>query len=217
MASELDDLVTALRRGPLEGTDESLLLEAAASDVAGAALALAREVHEGQVRANGTQYVAHPIRVARLTAAVGCDDDLIAAALLHDVVEDSDLPLATIEERFGDRVAAIVGAVSAAKPAPGETREERRLRKLAKLERLRTADDQTLLVHACDVLDNAISWRYLRPEHEAWAKIPRWVFQLREYQVGLIGPRCPAVGVHLVDELRFEVGRGLVEGSWEAP
>jgi (p)ppGpp synthase/HD superfamily hydrolase len=183
------------------------------------ALHLATGVHQGQLRADRTDYIAHPVRVARLAASWGADpdQDIVAAALLHDVVEDSDTPLAQITDLFGTRVAAIVDAVSAAKPSPGETRVQRRARKHAKLARLMDADEGTLHVHACDVLDNTISWRYLRPVDAAWSKIPRWMFQLRQYQLPLLDPHYPEIAGLLSDELGFQQSRGLTTGSWETP
>jgi (p)ppGpp synthase/HD superfamily hydrolase len=190
-------------------------------DVVQAALDLAGQAHRGQLRADGTDYIAHPIRVARLAAAAGAgdstDQDVVVGALLHDVVEDSDTPISVIEQRFGARVAGIVDAVSAGKPPVGEIVHQRRDRKLAKLERLRPADTPTLLVHGCDVLDNAISWRYLQPHDPAWAKIPRWMFQLRDYQLDLVGKHYPEIAAELVEELRFEESRGHQLGSWATP
>jgi GTP pyrophosphokinase len=183
------------------------------------ALHLATKAHQGQLRADLTAYIAHPVRVARLAATWNEDpsQDIVASALLHDVVEDSDTPLAQIRDRFGPRVAVIVDAVSTAEPSPDETREQRRGRKLAKLARLADTDEGTLLVHACDVLDNTISWRYLRPTNAAWSKIPRWMFQLHQYQLCLLDPRYPQIAGLLSDELRFQQSRGLDTGSWDTP
>jgi hypothetical protein len=183
------------------------------------ALQLATRAHHEQFRADHTAYIAHPVRVGRLAATwvEGPDQDVVTAALLHDVVEDSDIPLTQITDRFGTRVAAMVATVSAAKPAPRETREQRRMRKLAKLNRIADADEGTLLVHACDALDNAISWRYLRPIDAGWSKIPRWMFQLRQYQFSLLEPHYPLIAGLLTDELRFQESRGLAIGSWDSP
>jgi hypothetical protein len=152
-----------------------------------------------------------------LAAAWDPDQGIVSAALLHDVVEDSDTPLARIADRMGTRVAGIVDAVSPAKPSLAESREQRRVRKLAKLARLAGADEATLLVHACDVLDNAISWRYLCPDDPAWSKIPRWMFQLHQYQLDLLNPHYPQIAGLLSDELLFQESRGLATGSWNTP
>jgi (p)ppGpp synthase/HD superfamily hydrolase len=183
------------------------------------ALRMSTMAHQGQMRADLTAYIAHPIRVARLAATweENPDQNTVAASLLHDVVEDSDTRVAQIADRIGTRVAKIVDTVSAAKPSPDETTEQRRVRKLAKLARLTDADAGTLLVHACDFLDNTISWRYLRPIDAAWSKIPRWMFQLRQYQLDLLDPHYPQIAGLLRDELRFQQSRGLATGSWNGP
>ncbi|GAB3168925.1 hypothetical protein GCM10027059_32770 [Myceligenerans halotolerans] len=221
MTPEFANLVVQMRAGDgRTGSDAAPLLRLAIDRaVVSDALRLATTAHRGQLRADDTAYLAHPIRVARLAATWDekPDQDIVAAALLHDVVEDSDTPLDRITRQFGTRVAAIVDAVSAASPSPAETREQRRERKLAKLARLKNADPGTLLVHACDVLDNTISWRYLRPTDAAWSKIPRWMFQLYQYQLSLLDPHYPEIAGLLRDELTFQESRGLATGSWDTP
>jgi (p)ppGpp synthase/HD superfamily hydrolase len=214
-------LVDQMRTGSgRTGSDPTPLLQLPVDQaVIADALRIATMAHQGQMRADLTTYVAHPIRVARLAATweENPDQDIVAAALLHDVIEDSDTPLAQIADQIGTRVATIVDTVSAAKPSPDETTKQRRVRKLAKLARLRGADAGTLLVHACDVLDNTISWRYVRPIDAAWSKIPRWMFQLRQYQLDLLDPHYPQIAGLLCDELRFQQSRGLDIGSWDTP
>ena len=91
------------------------------------AFAFADEAHRGQDRkGDGSRYIRHPVEVARLLHAEGVDDDTtMAAALLHDVVEDTDVELAEIRERFGDDVHAIVDAMTEDKTIePYQARKE---------------------------------------------------------------------------------------------
>jgi (p)ppGpp synthase/HD superfamily hydrolase len=89
------------------------------------ALRLAEEAHRGQIR-EGTEdvpYVLHPVSVALTLAAGGEAEDLVIAGLLHDVVEDTDVELGAIEEKFGNRVASTVSQLTKAsgkKPSPAE-------------------------------------------------------------------------------------------------
>jgi (p)ppGpp synthase/HD superfamily hydrolase len=69
-------------------------------------------VHEGQHRTDGEPYVAHPVEVSELTSRAGADDVTVAAALLHDGVEDSELTVAEVRERFGDEIANVVAALT---------------------------------------------------------------------------------------------------------
>lgn len=80
-----------------------------------------RECHAGQLRAHGEPYYKHPMAVARLLWYRGhSEENLIIAAYLHDVVEDSGVALSTIQLEFGEQVAAYVSAVT---KNPGESRE----------------------------------------------------------------------------------------------
>lgn len=73
----------------------------------------ANEKHSGVKRGSGEPYINHPLRVARILANQGFDSEYLMAALLHDVVEDCDVPLSEIRYRFGNTVAEIVDAVTA--------------------------------------------------------------------------------------------------------
>jgi (p)ppGpp synthase/HD superfamily hydrolase len=83
------------------------------SDFVARAHELATEAHEGQRRKDdGSPYITHPVTVAGLLDDAGFSDEMIAAALLHDVVEDTDMDSETLQERFGERVAELVAALS---------------------------------------------------------------------------------------------------------
>jgi guanosine-3',5'-bis(diphosphate) 3'-pyrophosphohydrolase len=78
-----------------------------------AALDLAAKAHAGQRRKGGRiPYINHPVEVARLVAEDGWPEAAVIAALLHDVVEDTDVALAQIEDSFGAEVAALVDALT---------------------------------------------------------------------------------------------------------
>jgi (p)ppGpp synthase/HD superfamily hydrolase len=88
------------------------------------ALQLAEKVHRGQARANSDHpYFLHLVAVATILITAGADDDLIIAALLHDSVEDTDLTLTEVEDKFGANVANLVAAVTK-QSGPGMLKEE---------------------------------------------------------------------------------------------
>src|ERR671919_210066 len=68
----------------------------------------ADESHRGQLRKSGDPFIEHPLGVAHILADLGMDTTTLLAALLHDVVEDTDLSLDEVERDFGDEVALIV-------------------------------------------------------------------------------------------------------------
>lgn len=128
-------------------------IEAAAerSPLVRAALEKARADHEGQVRngSGGMPYIEHPKSVAALLAEHGYGEEVLAAALLHDVVEDSDTTLDQLRELFGEAVAGMVGVLT-----DDESIEAYRERKAEHRERVAAAGEDALAIYAADKLTN---------------------------------------------------------------
>ena len=76
------------------------------------ALAYAERMHAGQQRSDGTPFVLHPLEVASVLYYGGAPDHVIAAGVLHDVLEKTDATATDLEHRFGSRIAGLVAAVS---------------------------------------------------------------------------------------------------------
>ncbi|SQD97787.1 MULTISPECIES: HD domain-containing protein [unclassified Parafrankia] len=117
------------------------------------AVAFAVRWHGDQTRPAGEPYAEHLLEVVCvLVEAIGTTDiDVLRAAVLHDVVEDTECSLEDVRERFGDRVAGLVDWVTKPAPSEGQTREEVRV---AYLTRLLSAPDDALLVKLADRLSN---------------------------------------------------------------
>lgn len=92
----------------------------------------AEKAHEGQTRISGEPYIIHPLSVAHILADLELDVVTIAAGLLHDVVEDTDSPLETIEEKFGVEIALLVDGVTKLSRISYKTRWNSRLKTCAK-------------------------------------------------------------------------------------
>jgi (p)ppGpp synthase/HD superfamily hydrolase len=120
------------------------------------ALEQARADHAGQVRngSGGMPYVEHPIQVAALLDEHGYGEEVLAAALLHDVVEDSETSLDELREKFGGAVAGMVGAMT-----DDESIDDYRTRKAEHRERLRAAPTGALAIYGADKLVNAVTLR----------------------------------------------------------
>jgi (p)ppGpp synthase/HD superfamily hydrolase len=120
------------------------------------ALEQARRDHEGQVRngSGGMPYVEHPIAVATLLDEHGHRDEVLTAALLHDVVEDSGTGLDELREKFGEEVAGMVGALT-----DDESIDEYRERKAEHRERVAAAGAEALAIYGADKLTNARTLR----------------------------------------------------------
>jgi (p)ppGpp synthase/HD superfamily hydrolase len=87
------------------------------------AYAFAEHAHRGQRRKDGQAYISHPVRVARLLAERGYREEVLAAALLHDVVEDTPVTIPEVRQAFGARVAELVACVSEDMSLPGPERK----------------------------------------------------------------------------------------------
>src|SRR5579862_9178264 len=73
--------------------------------------ALAEGAHRGQLRASGESYIEHPLAVAEILAELEMDRATIAAALLHDVVEDTSITAEEVAQNFGEEIASLVDGV----------------------------------------------------------------------------------------------------------
>lgn len=119
----------------------------------------AARAHEGQVRASGEPFLEHPLNVATTLVELQMDAPTLAAALLHDVVEDSDASLDEVRRRFGDEVARLVDGVTKLRRLTSRS-EERELDSKTQAENLRkllvaTADDvRVVLIKLADRLHN---------------------------------------------------------------
>ena len=112
------------------------------------ALAYAEQVHSGQSRSvDGAPFIAHPVEVACLLHDVGAADHVIAAGVLHDVIEKTDADADDLRRRFGSSIAALVVAVSEEKRIGGYGKRKAALRL-----QVRTAGSEALTVFAADKL-----------------------------------------------------------------
>ena len=113
------------------------------------AIEIAAEAHHGQYRkGTRTPYITHPYAVGLILMEAGCPDAVIIAGILHDTVEDTDLTLDFIRERFGNAVANIVDGCSEDKALRW------RARKTERIEALRTASPEVCTVTCADKLHN---------------------------------------------------------------
>ncbi len=116
--------------------------------------AVADEAHAGNTRkGSDTPEITHPIGVAWIVQSHGFDETLVAAALLHDVVEDTILTREELEDQFPVAVCAIVHDLTE-KSYEGTRRQTWRMRKETKIQRLRQAPVDSLVVCAADRLHN---------------------------------------------------------------
>jgi len=118
------------------------------------AYALARDAHHDQVRRSGDPYIAHPLGVALILADLGLDDVTLAAALLHDAVEDTSTTLEQLGGEFGTDVAAIVDGVTKLDRVQFDSREEQQAATMRKMLVAMAKDIRVLLIKLADRLHN---------------------------------------------------------------
>ena len=131
------------------------------------AILFAVQCHAGvERRGKGFPYVVHPLEAMAIAATMTSDQEVLAAAALHDVVEDTDVTLDDLRARFGDRVAALVETES---DKPGK-REDWRARKEESLKRLAEASRDEKIVAMGDKLSNmrAIARDYTTEGESFW-------------------------------------------------
>ena len=115
---------------------------------------VARRAHGDQVRRSGDPYITHPVGVAEILAGLGLDDVTLAAALLHDAVEDTEVTLDEVSARFGQDVAEIVDGVTKLERVKFDSREARQAANMRKMLVAMAKDLRVLVIKLADRLHN---------------------------------------------------------------
>ncbi|MGF3052517.1 RelA/SpoT family protein [Microbacterium sp. YY-03] len=126
---------------------------------------VASEKHDGQKRQSGEPYITHPVAVAQILAEIGLGPRAIAAALLHDTVEDTGYALEELQAEFGDEVALLVdGVTKLDKVKYGESAQAETVRKMIIA---MSKDIRVLMIKLADRLHNARTWGFVPTEKAA--------------------------------------------------
>lgn len=132
-----------------------------------AAYEVANEAHSGVKRSSGEPYITHPIAVACILLEFCMDTDTICAALLHDVVEDTDVTLDTLKRKFGDDVANLVDGVTKIGQVPlNNTKEEQQAENIRKILIAMSKDIRVIIIKLADRLHNMRTIMYRPPEKQ---------------------------------------------------
>jgi (p)ppGpp synthase/HD superfamily hydrolase len=162
------------------------------------ALAFADARHAGQTRdLDGLPFVTHPVEVACLLHEAGYSDEVVAAGVLHDVLEETDAERRDLEARFGSRVADLVVAVS-----DDPSIEDRTERKAALRRQVADAGECAAVVFAADKVSKARELR-LRMSRGRFARGDEGKMAHYEASLDMLGELIP--GHDLVGQLRMEL------------
>lgn len=121
---------------------------------------LAKKQHEGQTRDSGEPYITHPIAVAIIVVGLGMDTDSVCAALLHDVVEDTEFTLEQISKEVGSDVAMLVDGLTKLRKLPLATKEEQQAENVRKIILATSEDIRVIIIKLCDRLHNMRTLHY---------------------------------------------------------
>jgi (p)ppGpp synthase/HD superfamily hydrolase len=162
------------------------------------ALAFAASHHEGQTRdLDGIPFVTHPVEVACLLHEAGYSDEVVAAGVLHDVLEDTDASVEDLERRFGSRVAELVAGVS-----DDPSIEDDAQRKAALRDQVARAGECAAVIFAADKVSKARELR-IRAAHGRFER--RDTTRIEHYRASLEMLAELLPGHELLDRLRAEL------------
>jgi GTP diphosphokinase / guanosine-3',5'-bis(diphosphate) 3'-diphosphatase len=147
--------------------------------------------HDSQLRASGEAYINHPVGTARICADLGMDSATLAAALLHDVVEDTGMSIEAVKDQFGDEVALLVDGVTKLSQLTFTTAEEQQAENIRKMVVAMAKDIRVILIKLADRLHNMRTLGYLGKEKQIQkAKETLEVYAPLAHRLGIESVRC---------------------------
>ncbi len=127
---------------------------------------LAAVAHQNQKRKSGEPYLVHPVAVAIILIEFGMDADTIAAALLHDVVEDTAVTLEELTKQFGEEIARLVDGVTKLGRLPLSTKEEEQAENVRKMLLAMAQDVRVIIIKLADRLHNMRTIEFMSPQKQ---------------------------------------------------
>jgi len=192
--------------GRREGLIEPLLATVAEynpdvnSDLIRRAFASSAAAHEGQQRRSGEPFIHHPLGVAQVLAELRLDDSTIAAALLHDVVEDTGAVIDQVRAEFGDEIASLVEGVTKLTRIQFASREQAQVENYRKMIVAMAQDIRVILIKLADRLHNMRTIEYLGKQKQQ---------QKARETLEIYAPLAHRLGIHTIkwqlEDLAFEV------------
>ncbi|MGD8118531.1 bifunctional GTP diphosphokinase/guanosine-3',5'-bis pyrophosphate 3'-pyrophosphohydrolase [Vibrio sp. TRT 29B02] len=160
---------------------------------------VAKDAHEGQTRSSGEPYIIHPVAVARILAEMRLDIETLQAALLHDVIEDTEVTKEELESQFGTTVAELVDGVSKLDKLKFRDRKEAQAENFRKMVLAMVQDIRVILIKLADRTHNMRTLGALRPDKKR--RIARETLEI-------YSPLAHRLGIHNIktelEELGFE-------------
>ncbi len=159
----------------------------------------AAEHHEGQKRRSGEEFVRHPWEVAKICAELHLDEQTVAAALLHDVVEDTGAELGDLRAEFGDEIAQLVEGVTKLTRIQFQTREQAQAENYRKMIVAMADDPRVIPIKLADRLHNMRTIEHLPKQKQ---------IQTSKETLEVFAPLAHRLGIHAIkwelEDLAFE-------------
>lgn len=130
------------------------------------AFLFARKLHEGQFRVSEEPYIIHPVEVAKILISLRADTDTVIAAILHDILEDTDTQPETIEKEFGEDVLTLVQGVTKLGKYHFQSKEERQAENFRRMFIAMASDVRIIFLKLADRLHNMRTLNFMRPEKQ---------------------------------------------------
>ncbi len=124
---------------------------------------IAYKAHDGQFRHSGEPYIIHPVQVAQILYKLGMDSESMIAALLHDVVEDTELTEDDVKKEFGEDVANLVEGVTKLGKVPIFTKEEQQAENVRKMLMAMSQDIRVIIIKLADRIHNMRTLAFMKP------------------------------------------------------
>src|SRR5690242_5715071 len=160
----------------------------------------AAEAHAGQVRQSGQEFIYHPWGAAKILAGLQLDEATLAAALLHDVVEDTSTDIEELRNEFGDEIAQLVEGVTKLTRVQFQSREHAEAENYRKLIVAMAEDLRVILIKLADRLHNLRTIEYLGKQKQ---------LQKARETLEVYAPLAHRLGIHALkwelEDLAFQV------------
>ncbi len=173
-------------------------------DLLNRAYVYAMKAHGTQTRASGEAYFNHPLEVAAILTEMKLDSATIAAALLHDTVEDTEATHAEIVEKFGFEIASLVDGLTKIAKLDVVTKEATQAENLRKLLLAMAKDVRVLLVKLADRLHNMRTLHHVKPEKRQ---------RIAQETMEIYAPLAGRMGMHLVREEMEDIAFSVLNPS----
>src|SRR5438034_992524 len=169
-------------------------------DLLARAFRFASSAHEGQERRSGEAFIHHPFGAAKICAGLRLDDETIAAALLHDVVEDTNAGIDEVRAEFGDEIAQLVEGVTKLTRIQFQSREQAEAENYRKMIVAMAQDVRVILIKLADRLHNMRTIEYLGKQKQV---------QKAKETLEVYGPLAHRLGIHALkwelEDLSFQI------------